>query len=781
MHASQALRQPAFNINKHSSHPPSQPYCSEPRMYSGFNKGDGGVVGAISRAAPSEEQEVDEVAPLSSADETLLCRALREDDHGELLECVVAASARLDPSSGRVQWAESDLDRAYHRSVCMGQMASMLRDRDRGAVYGRAIARLVGVYAAAHGPPVVLDVGTGTGLLAMLCAAHGAAHVFAVEMYSAMATLAAHTVEENGLSDRITVLQSRSTDIDQLPAPAHLLVSELLDSALLGESCLLTHSDAIARLMHPSAASLGPLCDRVCPHSARVFATLVQSQELRRSHSVQGLGAGGTSPYRSAGARTCRAGRPLVPEHWEQAERRGALALSEATQVFEVELFHADGADETRHSVVRVPVTRAGTVHGLLLHWELRLLSPSLDPLRELVYSTAPRAQNWQDHWSQVLVALDDVVVHAGDVIEVTGWRGAVGMGFSARKVGAAEEGEEGQGEECCCGWHLLCGPERLLMLNDESRRAQWERVTSAVLASLCALGREAMALDVSDGSLLALMLAGKARALGQPFVKVVSVEEAQFSYLFSNQLAEANELSDQLVVVDGDTDLNDLVGYFSEEEQAEGEGQVLHVDALLSEVFCYQLHAQPTWQAVRFMYQVSATRAHLDSSSIVVPSAAHVMVAAFRLDDLGVSHGDVSSAEGFTHSVFDAYKEAWHEYSFPYKLGGYGKQLRSRPTSVLTLDYCEPAQTLSATKDIPFTTADGEVDCVAIWVDYDLYAGERLENLRDGDFPPYLKIFVRFFPMRTRVTRRSVLRVDAAFTFGDSDVTVSTSIVDAL
>lgn len=66
-----------------------------------------------------------------------------------------------------------------------------------------------------------------------------------------------------------------------------------------------------------------------------------------------------------------------------------------------------------------------------------------------------------------------------------------------------------------------------------------------------------------------------------------------------------------------------------------------------------------------------------------------------------------------------------------------------------------------------------GRCDCVAIWVDYELTELLTL-NQFDSDsqnFPPYMKLNLRFFPEAVSVNRGHHLHVFPKFQFGDSDV----------
>ena len=100
----------------------------------------------------------------------------------------------------------------------------------------------------------VLDIGTGTGLLAMMAVRAGAAEVFACEMNPVTADAAKQVIAENGFADRIKVLPKLSRELDaerDLGGGVDLIVSEIVSNELLDEAVLLTMEHAIAHLLKP--------------------------------------------------------------------------------------------------------------------------------------------------------------------------------------------------------------------------------------------------------------------------------------------------------------------------------------------------------------------------------------------------------------------------------------------------------------------------------------------------------------------------------------------------
>jgi SAM-dependent methyltransferase len=125
---------------------------------------------------------------------------------------------------------------------------SMLRDTVRTEAYRRALAELV------RPGDVVIDVGAGTGILSLMAAQAGAAHVYAVER-GPVAHVAAELAERNGVAGRVTVLRA---DVERvrLPRPADVIVSEWLGVYAVDENLLAPVLTTRDRWLRPSGRLL---------------------------------------------------------------------------------------------------------------------------------------------------------------------------------------------------------------------------------------------------------------------------------------------------------------------------------------------------------------------------------------------------------------------------------------------------------------------------------------------------------------------------------------------
>lgn len=107
---------------------------------------------------------------------------------------------------------------------------NMLEDHIRTEAYYRAVQENKSIFDG----KVVLDVGTGTGILSFFAAQAGAKKVYAVEGSIGMARNAEILVKANGLSDVIKVIAGKIEDIE-LPEKVDVIISEPMGVMLFHE------------------------------------------------------------------------------------------------------------------------------------------------------------------------------------------------------------------------------------------------------------------------------------------------------------------------------------------------------------------------------------------------------------------------------------------------------------------------------------------------------------------------------------------------------------------
>jgi predicted nicotinamide N-methyase len=176
----------------------------------------------------------------------LLARMLRDDGQKEKALAMCRTALSLAPNDAQLA--------AQAKALVNGTVPqwhfSIVRDEARNAAYDAALRR------AAKPDSRVLEIGAGTGLLAMMAARAGAAEVITCEMAPAVAEKAAEIVALNGYADRVRVVAKHSDQLDaeaDMGGRADILVSEIVSNNLLGEFVLPAHERAVRDLLKPGA------------------------------------------------------------------------------------------------------------------------------------------------------------------------------------------------------------------------------------------------------------------------------------------------------------------------------------------------------------------------------------------------------------------------------------------------------------------------------------------------------------------------------------------------
>ena len=208
---------------------------------------------------------------LAPADAEILKKAtlcLLDSGRGdEALElCLDIIKGHPDNLTARLgaQWVLTQLVPIWH--------VPMMNELERNQAFHDGLATLV------TPDKVVFEIGTGSGLLAMMAARLGARKVFTCEAVGLIADTARKIIEANHYQDRITVLAKPSHSVQlerDLPAKADILVHEIFSSELLGEHVLPAIEDAKERLLKPGG--------EVLPSAASIMFALVGGDELGKN------------------------------------------------------------------------------------------------------------------------------------------------------------------------------------------------------------------------------------------------------------------------------------------------------------------------------------------------------------------------------------------------------------------------------------------------------------------------------------------------------------------
>jgi len=252
---------------------------------------------------------------------------------------------------------------------------SMLNDRSRTSAF------LAGLREVVRPGDVVVDVGTGTGLLAVAAARAGARHVYAVEA-GGIGRSARALFEENGLADRITLVEGWSHRVT-LPERADVLVTETVGNDPMSEHILESTRDARRRLLNEDA--------RFVPSAIRVFVLPVSvPRRVVTAHAFSLEAADRWRSWYGIGFRSLVGERPQL---WtvRPARARRWKAFSDPVLVAEVEL--AAVRDVAVDATAEMTARAAGRINGLLVFFELQV-SPSV--LLSIHPQQADRDSSWR-------------------------------------------------------------------------------------------------------------------------------------------------------------------------------------------------------------------------------------------------------------------------------------------------------------------------------------------------------------------------------------------------
>ena len=339
------------------------------------------VIDSRPSSAPTSQRKraVDRLASLLAQGEA----HLENNQFASALDCFELALC-FDSKNPQAQLG---LNRA-HRQIVPRWHFEMLNDEKRNEAFQRALTNAI------TPETIVLDIGSGTGLLAMMAARAGAKETVTCEMVPELAELARDTVALNGLADRIIALDKKSTSLVigyPMVHKANLLVTETVDCGLLGEGIVSSIAHAKANLLTEDA--------QIVPCAATIYAMVVESPRLRNLNVARS----------AAGFDVSLINRYATGQYFPV--RLDAFEYAPLTEPFAVFNFDfVNGTIVPERKKIEVRAQRDGTAQCVIFWFNMQLD-------KENSISNEPGSTT---HWEQALQCFEnEIAVRAGETIVI--------------------------------------------------------------------------------------------------------------------------------------------------------------------------------------------------------------------------------------------------------------------------------------------------------------------------------------------------------------------------
>ncbi|TVU01219.1 hypothetical protein EJB05_53346, partial [Eragrostis curvula] len=612
-----------------------------------------------------------------------------------------AFQLRLNPLTGDSEWlvvdeAEGEGEAPHptpKQLLATTSYLDMLNDAARNRAYRRAIDATITDPASR-----VLDIGAGTGLLSMMSAralstvgGEGTGNVSACESYLPMGKLMRRVLRANGMENKVKLFHKRSDELKvgvELDSPADVLVSEILDSELLGEGLIPTLQHAhdmllvkIQRQFHIELLLMG----RSVPTA---FLNLVESTFLWKMHDLHNHESNAAD------------GVWLTPDGMESivsvkpqqhAMQCDALAdeiqlLSEPFKVFEFDFWKRP--DSHRETKIKIKATADGRAHAIISWWVLQL-----DSAGSVLYSTAPRwmtrsnsedlshcandIKDWCDHWKQCVWFIKGrgAPVMKDQTLSLTASHNQTSISY---QMNINDERCSGSPK----GDHLTLLPERIALYGDKDWRSALISAMRSAVSRLTT--RSSPTCIVADDSVLLALLVSSLLPSLEVIAMFPGLRGKGGNYI--QAIADANNLAMDHIEVIGRRASSITMDDLKHKK----------VDLLVGEPFYYGSEGMLPWQNLRFWF------------------------------DLWRSRCSLKDVEGFDHSVVNDTLGACGDLlegqqgpCLPYYVWqcGYTKKL-SKVYSLMDFDFSKPIHSCFGGTKIEFA-CDGVCHGFAVWIDW--------------------------------------------------------------
>jgi type II protein arginine methyltransferase len=309
------------------------------------------------------------------------------EERGDALTAIHCYRRALEIDPGYVD-ARENLNIACSKAAPAWHFP-MVADDERNDAYDAALRR------AAPGKRV-LDIGAGSGLLAMMAARAGAAQVTTCEVVEPIARVAADIITANGYRDRITIHPKHSEQLQvgkDMADRAEILVTETFASGVLSEAVL-------------------PTIEHARRHLLTEDALIIPSQAAARGYLVGGAAVEAQlCASRSTGFDLSHFDVLAPGKVGLHLDRVPHDVLSDDFELFHFDLMQSSFPPGRR--ILAITATQAGRCIGIAQWLWLRLDE-------ETIYENRPRPSAGANGWMHVLYRFRNAVdLAVGDQVTV--------------------------------------------------------------------------------------------------------------------------------------------------------------------------------------------------------------------------------------------------------------------------------------------------------------------------------------------------------------------------
>lgn len=256
----------------------------------------------------------------------------------------------------------------------------MMNEQNRNQAYFDALKAII------KSDSTVFEIGTGSGLLAMMAAKLGAKQVNTCEAVPLIAETAQQIVKDNHFEKTIKVIARKSIDIEignDLPEQADILVSEIFSSELLGEHVLPSLEDAKRRLLKPQG--------KVIPAAGSIMIGLFTGDDIRRNLIVED-----SFGFNLQHFNTIVSKKRMIARNDLNIE-----LLSDGIEAFDFD-FENESYFPSQSKSLRIPIKSAGRCYGIVQWMRLDMTSD-----KKVLFENHPSQTSKVSNWQQCAYLFD--------------------------------------------------------------------------------------------------------------------------------------------------------------------------------------------------------------------------------------------------------------------------------------------------------------------------------------------------------------------------------------